>query len=100
MTASTAMMQLRSDPRMRGRVLALQAIVLIGTTPIGGPLLGYVSDALGARAGIVLGGIAAIAAAVYGYVAGRRLRRAASEEGIGETIAAEETIRASASSAA
>ena len=34
MTASTAMMQLRSDPRMRGRVLALQAIVLIGSTPV------------------------------------------------------------------
>ncbi|MFL5737336.1 MAG: MFS transporter [Actinomycetota bacterium] len=100
MTASTAMMQLRSDPRMRGRVLALQAIVLIGTTPVGGPLLGYVSDALGARCGIVLGGIAAIGAAVYGYVAGRRIRRGASKEEIADTIAEEETIRASANSAA
>jgi MFS family permease len=74
MTASTAMMQLRSDPRMRGRVLALQAIVLIGSTPIGGPLLGFVSDTWGARAGIVLGGIAAIAAACWGMLAVRRIR--------------------------
>ena len=40
MTASTAIVQMRADPAMRGRVLALQAIVFLGTTPIGGPLLG------------------------------------------------------------
>ena len=74
-TASTAMMQLRSDRRMRGRVLALQAIVLIGSTPVGGPLLGYVSDLYGARAGIVLGGLAAIGAAVWGTMAARRVHR-------------------------
>jgi len=100
MTASTAMMQLRSDPRMRGRVLALQAIVLIGTTPIGGPLLGYVSDALGARAGVVLGGVAAIAAATWGFFAGRRITIAAKREDLPATVVSEETVRASANSAA
>jgi len=60
---------------MRGRVLALQAIVLIGSTPVGGPLLGYVSDLYGARAGIVLGGLAAIGAAVWGTIAARRVHR-------------------------
>ena len=73
MTASTAMMQLRSDPRMRGRVLALQAIVLIGSTPVGGPLLGFVCDAFGARAGVALGGLAAIGAAAWGLMASRSL---------------------------
>ncbi|MFI5056338.1 MAG: MFS transporter [Actinomycetota bacterium] len=77
-TASTAMMQLRSERRMRGRVLALQAIVLIGSTPVGGPLLGYVSDLYGARAGIVLGGLAAIGAAVWGTTAARRVHRTTS----------------------
>ncbi|MEP7202209.1 MAG: MFS transporter [Ilumatobacteraceae bacterium] len=66
MTTSTAIMQLRADPSMRGRVLALQTIVLLGSTPIGGPILGYVSQLFGARSGIVIGGIAAIAAGVYG----------------------------------
>ena len=42
MTTSTAIVQLRSDPSMRGRVLALQAIVFLGSTPIGGPILGWV----------------------------------------------------------
>ena len=76
MTASTAIVQLRADPVMRGRVLALQAIVLIGSTPIGGPLLGYVSDLFGARAGLVLGGLAALAAAAWGTMAARRVHRA------------------------
>ena len=48
-------MQVRAEPSMRGRVLALQGMELIGSTPIGGPRLGYVCDAFGARAGIVLG---------------------------------------------
>jgi MFS family permease len=89
MTASTAMMQLRSDPRMRGRVLALQAIVLIGTTPVGGPFLGYVCDAFGARAGVVLGGVAAIVAATWGYLASRRLRRRPSDVGVPSVAEAE-----------
>ncbi len=72
MTAATAIVQVRSDPAMRGRVLALQAMVMLGSTPIGGPLLGYVCDTLGARSGLIIGGVAALAAAVYGSVASRR----------------------------
>jgi MFS family permease len=74
MTFSTAIMQMRAEPAMRGRVLALQAIVFIGSTPIGGPLLGAICDAYGARAGLVVGGVAAIGAATWGYVHGRRAR--------------------------
>src|SRR5205823_14195724 len=40
MTATTAQVQLRADEQMIGRVLALQTVLLIGTTPIGGPILG------------------------------------------------------------
>ena len=47
MTTSTAIVQLRSDPSMRGRVLALQAMVFLGSTPIGGPILGYVCEHFG-----------------------------------------------------
>src|SRR3954454_15532717 len=69
MTASTAIVQVRADPAMRGRVLALQAMVLIGSTPVGGPILGAVCDAFGARAGLVIGAVAAIGAAAYGRAA-------------------------------
>jgi MFS family permease len=72
MTFSTAIMQIRAVPAMRGRVLALQAIVFIGSTPIGGPILGAVCDAYGARSGLLIGGVAAIGAATWGYLHGRR----------------------------
>ncbi len=67
MTASTAIVQMRAAPEMRGRVLALQAIVFLGSTPIGGPVLGVVCDALGPRAGFALGGIGALGAAAWGF---------------------------------
>src|SRR5207344_2868636 len=68
MTASTAIVQMRADPAMRGRVLALQAIVFLGSTPIGGPLLGAICDAWGARAGLVVGGLSALGAALFGTI--------------------------------
>jgi MFS family permease len=77
MTASTAIVQVRATPNMRGRVLALQSMVLIGSTPIGGPVLGAVCDTLGARAGLVIGGLAALTAALWGRMASKR--RAAPE---------------------
>jgi MFS family permease len=72
MTASTAIVQTRSAPEMRGRVLALQAMVFLGSTPIGGPLVGKICDVYGARAGLVLGGVATLAAAGWGLLALRR----------------------------
>ena len=81
MTQSTAIVQVRSDPAMRGRVLALQAIVFLGSTPIGGPILGLVCDAWGARAGLVLGGLSALAAAAGGVWAVRR--------GVGQPVEAQ-----------
>ena len=75
MTASTAIVQVRADPSMRGRVLALQAIVFLGSTPIGGPLLGAICDAFGARTGVAVGGVAAMVAAAGGAIAVRRQAR-------------------------
>ena len=66
-TTSTANLQLTAEPEMRGRVIALQSVVVLGTTPIGGPITGVVSEALGPRAALVLGGVAALAAAGFGY---------------------------------
>ncbi len=78
MTASTAIVQVRADPAMRGRVLALQAIVFLGSTPIGGPLVGFICDLINPRAGVLVGGLAALIAAVGGWIA---LRRRAAAEG-------------------
>lgn len=65
MTTSTAIVQMRAAPEYRGRVLALQAMVFLGSTPIGGPTVGWVSDVFGPRAGVALGGVACLAAAAW-----------------------------------
>jgi hypothetical protein len=52
-------------------VLALQAILFIGTTPIGGPIVGWICESFGARAGLVVGGAASVGAAAWGFVMAR-----------------------------
>ena len=75
LTASTAIVQLRSDPEMRGRVLALQSMLFLGTTPLGGPLVGWVAQDLGARWALALGASACAGAAAWGAVMVRRADR-------------------------
>ncbi len=71
MTATTAIAQLRTEPHMIGRVLALQAVLMIGTTPVGGPILGAISDAVGPRAPVVIGAVGALGAGAFALVAHR-----------------------------
>jgi len=71
MTSCTAIVQVRADAAMRGRVLALQAMLFLGSAPLGGPVLGLVSDTFGARFAVGLGGIAALGAGTWGLTFGR-----------------------------
>jgi MFS family permease len=57
-------LQLDADPVMRGRVMALYSIVFLGSTPIGGPLAGWLSQTIDPRAALVMTGAAALAAAI------------------------------------
>jgi MFS family permease len=66
LTASTAIVQIEAAPEMRGRVLALQAMLFLGSTPVGGPIVGLVSQQLGARYAIGLGALAALGAGAWG----------------------------------
>lgn len=71
-------LQLTADPMMRGRVMALWAVAFLGSTPIGGPIAGWVADSFGGRAGLGLGAVACFAAAGLGvWVRARATRRAA-----------------------
>lgn len=66
---ATALLQVRSAPHMRGRVMGLFAIAMNGTTPVGGPLVGWVAEVASARLAFALGGLTtgltALIAAVY-----------------------------------
>jgi MFS family permease len=66
-------LQLAASPQMRGRVMALWAVAFLGSTPIGGPIAGYVSEHFGGRAGLVMGGIACLVAAGGGWLVFRRM---------------------------
>jgi MFS family permease len=65
-------LQIAVDPLMRGRVMALYSVVFLGSTPIGAPLVGWLAEVLGPRAGLVVGALAALAAAAGARVAFRR----------------------------
>jgi MFS family permease len=78
-TATTAIVQVDADPSMHGRILALQTVLLIGTAPIGGPIDGAIADAFGARVPLLLGGVAALGAALWGVLAARRAHALAAD---------------------
>ena len=74
-------LQLAAEPAMRGRVMALYSIVFLGSTPIGGPIAGWLSEAIDPRAGLVLAGAAGLIAAIgaraaFARAGARRARHA------------------------
>ncbi len=64
---SNATLQLNSDAKYRGRVMSLFSVALIGSTPIGGPLVGWLADHVSPRFALLVGAAAALAAAAYGW---------------------------------
>ena len=66
MTSTAAIVQVEGRRDMHGRVLALQMVFLGGSAAVGGPFLGWIADAVGARALMVIGGVACLAAAGFG----------------------------------
>ena len=72
-------LQLAARPDMRGRVMSLWAVAFLGTTPIGGPIAGWVSETAGGRAGLLMGGITCIVAAAgaMGFLSQRGRARSA-----------------------
>lgn len=63
-TLGRTLLQLRANPNMQGRVIALHGMVFLGSTPLGAPMLGWVCERWGARAGFVVAGTAALLAVV------------------------------------
>ena len=72
LTTGNSTIQLASEPDHRGRVAALWSMALVGTTPIGSPIIGAISDAAGPRSAVALGAIACLAAVVIGRWPARR----------------------------
>jgi MFS family permease len=73
-------LQLAVEPAMRGRVMALYSVVFLGSTPLGGPLAGWLSQAYDPRAALLLAAVAGLSAAWGARVSLRRVRGRAAVE--------------------
>lgn len=63
-----SILQLESAPNMRGRVMALWSVAFMGSTAIGGPIVGWIGESTNPRVGLAVGGLAAVIAAMLGLV--------------------------------
>jgi MFS family permease len=79
MSTGNSTLQLAADPSMRGRVMALWFVAFQGSTPIGGPFVGWLMSVAGARAGLGVGAITCAVVAAAGTMAWHQGRQRSRE---------------------
>jgi MFS family permease len=72
MSTGNSTLQLTADPSMRGRVMSLWFVAFQGSTPIGGPIIGWAMSEAGARAGLGIGALTCLFVALLGLITLRR----------------------------
>jgi MFS family permease len=77
-------LQLAAKPEMRGRVMALWALAWLGSTPIGGPIVGWVGQEIGARWSLVIGGLPTLMCGILALPALTRIDRRAAARAAAE----------------
>jgi MFS family permease len=68
MTTANGVVQTRTPPEMRGRVMALYLAIFMGGTPLGAPIVGFVANELGPRWALGVGAAAGVLAALVGLI--------------------------------
>ena len=68
-------LQLAAKPTMRGRVMALWGLAWLGSTPIGGSIVGWIGQDAGARWSLVVGGLATLLCGLLAFPALTRIDR-------------------------
>jgi MFS family permease len=76
-------LQLAAKPTMRGRVMALWALAWLGSTPIGGPIVGWIGQEAGARWPLIVGGAATLICGIAVLPALNKIDRAAAASAAG-----------------
>jgi MFS family permease len=72
--STNSLMQLSTEPAMRGRVMAIRLAIALGCTPIGAPIVGWIADSFGPRWSLGVGAASGFAAAIVGIHYLRRYR--------------------------
>lgn len=80
---ATTVLQLESEPQMRGRIMSLWSVAFIGSTTIGGPIIGFIGEFAGARWGLGFGGLIAVFTAA---LVGVRMLRRRQRQRVSESI--------------
>jgi MFS family permease len=75
LNSANATMQTESDPALRGRVMALYFTVVMGGTPLGAPVIGWIGQHLGARWTLIIGGVLCVVGVLLAVAIYERLRR-------------------------
>ncbi|MFA5918387.1 MAG: MFS transporter [Candidatus Nanopelagicaceae bacterium] len=65
MIAANSLMQVNTDPVLRGRVMGIYLFVFMGGTPVGAPLIGFMAERVGVRPTIASGGLITVLAALF-----------------------------------
>jgi MFS family permease len=66
MTTANGVVQMTTDPQLRGRVMAIYMAIFMGGTPVGAPIVGWVADTFGPRWAMGVGAASGFAAAIVG----------------------------------
>jgi MFS family permease len=74
-TAANSIIQLSTEPAMRGRVMAIFMAVALGGAPLGAPIVGWLADKFGPRWALCIGAAAGFASALVGLRYMARTRR-------------------------
>ncbi len=85
------MLQLESAPNMRSRVMSLWSIAFLGSTPIGGLIIGWIGEYASPRWGLTVSGAAAVAAGVFGLIKIKNIKLKSLEPELAEPIPVEDT---------
>ena len=75
LSTANSTLQITSSTEMRGRVMSLYLLVFLGSTPIGGPIVGGVAEVFNPRLGFVVGGVASLLGAAFAATSLLRGRR-------------------------
>jgi MFS family permease len=69
LSVGNSTLQLNAEPRYRGRVMALWSMAFLGTTPIGGPIVGWIAESSSPRVGLAVGAVSCVLATFIGLAA-------------------------------
>jgi MFS family permease len=95
-TMNSATLQLTSPVTVRGRVMALYITAIIGTTPVGGPIIGWIGQHIDPRATYITGGLACLITAAAAWPSLRRSTEEAVSDQEAEAISKGAILQAEA----